>query len=166
MTIWYNKTIVITVSRNYYHLNEHTSEMSSTSNIKVTILLLCYCYILVRNNWSIIQFLRNSREAIYNCKLFLTHPQENINQRIPRSYHKLLNYDNSLRIPSLFNPLSANPTKWSNKLKQFFANLLTICFSVFDHFVGLALKGLKIKFAKMFCIGFCFLLLFCCYYYY
>ena len=35
------------------------------------------------------------------------------------------------------NPLSANPTKWSNTFKQFVGNL-----SVFDHFVGLALKGL------------------------
>ena len=33
-----------------------------------------------------------------------------------------------------FNPLSANPTKWSNILKQL---------SVFDHFVILALKGLS-----------------------
>ena len=31
------------------------------------------------------------------------------------------------------NPLSANPTKWSNTL-----------LSIFDHFVGLALKGLTI----------------------
>ena len=30
----------------------------------------------------------------------------------------------------LINPLSANPTKWSNTLKQL------ICLSVFDHFVG------------------------------
>ena len=42
-----------------------------------------------------------------------------------------------------FNPLSANPTKWSNTLKQFICNLSTNCFSVFDHFAGLALKGLK-----------------------
>ena len=35
------------------------------------------------------------------------------------------------------NPLSANPTKWSNTL------LPTNCLSVFDHFVGLALEGLK-----------------------
>ena len=33
-----------------------------------------------------------------------------------------------------FNTLSANPTKWSN--------LPTHCLNVFDHFVGLALKGL------------------------
>ena len=32
-------------------------------------------------------------------------------------------------------PLSANPTKWSNTLKH--------CFSVFDHFVKLALKELS-----------------------
>ena len=42
-----------------------------------------------------------------------------------------------------FNPLSANPTKWSNTLKQFVGNLPTNCFCAFDHFVILALKGLK-----------------------
>ena len=41
------------------------------------------------------------------------------------------------------NPLSANFTKQSNTLKQFVGILLTNCFSVFDHFVILALKGLK-----------------------
>ena len=35
------------------------------------------------------------------------------------------------------NPLSANPTKWANTLKQFVGNLPTICLSVFDHFVKL-----------------------------
>ena len=39
------------------------------------------------------------------------------------------------------NPLSANPTKWSNTLKQFVGKLPMNCVSVFDHFVGLALKG-------------------------
>ena len=42
------------------------------------------------------------------------------------------------------NPLSANPTKWSNTLKQFVGKLPTNCLCVFDHFVGLALKGLKL----------------------
>ena len=41
------------------------------------------------------------------------------------------------------NSLSVNLTKWSNTLKQFVGNLPTNCFSVFDHFVRLALKGLK-----------------------
>ena len=41
----------------------------------------------------------------------------------------------------IVNPLSANPTKWSNTLnKQFVGNLPTNFLSVFDHFVGLALK--------------------------
>ena len=40
------------------------------------------------------------------------------------------------------NPLNANPTKWSNTLKQFVRNLPTNCLSVFDHFVELAFKGL------------------------
>ena len=37
------------------------------------------------------------------------------------------------------NPLSANPEKWSNTLKQIVGNLPTICLSVFDHFINLAL---------------------------
>ena len=40
------------------------------------------------------------------------------------------------------NSLSANPTKWSNTIKQFVGKLQTNCLSLFDHFVGLALKGL------------------------
>ena len=38
--------------------------------------------------------------------------------------------------------LSVNPTKWSNTLKQFVGNSRRIVLSVFDHFEGLALKGL------------------------
>ena len=42
-----------------------------------------------------------------------------------------------------FNPLSANPAKWSNTLKQFVDNLTTNRLSLFDHFMNLALKGLR-----------------------
>ena len=45
----------------------------------------------------------------------------------------------------IFNPLRANPEKWSNTLKQIVGNLPTICLSVFDHFMNLALKGLTPK---------------------
>ena len=45
----------------------------------------------------------------------------------------------------IFNPLSANPTKWPNTLKQFVAKLPTNCLSVFGHFVNLALKVLIIS---------------------
>ena len=43
------------------------------------------------------------------------------------------------------NPLSANPTKWPNTLKQFVGKLPTNCLSVFGHFVNLALKRSKIS---------------------
>ena len=46
----------------------------------------------------------------------------------------------------IFNPLSANPTKWPNTLKQFVAKLSMNCLSVFDHFLGLALNGLNIPY--------------------
>ena len=42
------------------------------------------------------------------------------------------------------NTLSVNPTKWSNRLKQFIGELPKNCLSLFDHFVGLALKELTI----------------------
>ena len=42
-----------------------------------------------------------------------------------------------------FNPLSANPTKWPNTLKNFVGKLPTNCLSVFGHFVKLAFKGLR-----------------------
>ena len=45
-------------------------------------------------------------------------------------------------LAKIVNPLSANPTKWSDTLKQFVGKLQTNCLSVFDHFVGMALKGL------------------------
>ena len=47
-----------------------------------------------------------------------------------------------------FNPLNANITKWSNTLKQFVGKSPTNYLSVFDHFVGLALKGLINLFSK------------------
>ena len=54
----------------------------------------------------------------------------------------LLNGDLTYYSPVLLNSLSANFTKWSDTLKQFVGNLPTNCLSVFDYFVGLALKGL------------------------
>ena len=41
------------------------------------------------------------------------------------------------------NPFSSKPTKWSNSLNRFVGKLQTNSLSVFDHFEGLALKGLK-----------------------
>ena len=43
------------------------------------------------------------------------------------------------------NPLSANPTKWSNTLKQFAGKLPTNCLLMFGHFVKLVLKVLRVQ---------------------
>ena len=48
-----------------------------------------------------------------------------------------------INITHSVNPLSANPTKWSNTLNQFVGKFPTNCLSVFDYFVKLALKELK-----------------------
>ena len=48
---------------------------------------------------------------------------------------------------STFKPLNAKFIKWPNTLKQFVGKLPTNCFSVFDHFMGLALKGLSFPFS-------------------
>ena len=50
----------------------------------------------------------------------------------------------SATVSMLFNPLSTNITKWPNTPKQFVGKFSMNCLRVFDHFVGLALKGLKI----------------------
>ena len=52
------------------------------------------------------------------------------------SYNILSNLEINLDL------LSANSKKWSDTLKQFVGNLPN-CLSVFEHFVGLALKGLN-----------------------
>ena len=49
----------------------------------------------------------------------------------------------SSRLVKFVNPLSVNPIKWPNTLKQFVGKLQTNCLSVFDHFVNLTLKGLN-----------------------
>ena len=49
------------------------------------------------------------------------------------------------------NALSAKITKWSDTLKQFVGKLPTNCLSVFDNFVGLALKELMTANTKIFC---------------
>ena len=60
--------------------------------------------------------------------------------RISLRYCKMEGNKPSANNKTLLNPLSANPTKWSNTLKQFVGKADQL-FSVFDHFVGLALKG-------------------------
>ena len=63
-------------------------------------------------------------------------------RRICDSLRKMLAFLTTITSAYL-NPLSANPIKWLNTLKQFVGRLLTNCLSVFGHFVNLALKGLR-----------------------
>ena len=58
------------------------------------------------------------------------------------SFYSKLFFTNTKILPINF--LSANLAKWSSTFKQFVGNLSANCLSVFDHFVKLALKGLKV----------------------
>ena len=71
---------------------------------------------------------KSSRLKVFNKK------------QLSESFHKIFREAPVLLFR--FISLSANPTKWSNTLKQFVGNLLANCLSVFKLFVELALKGL------------------------
>ena len=60
-----------------------------------------------------------------------------------KALHKYPKLDLVRSFMTIYNPLSANPRKWSNTLKQFVGKLPTNCLSVFDHFKKFALKRLK-----------------------
>ena len=68
---------------------------------------------------------------------------------VKNSIIQMISENNDLEFDR-FNPLGANPTKSSNTLKQFVCKLPTNCLSLLDHFVGLALKGLKQSLMKLF----------------
>ena len=71
------------------------------------------------------------------CTFFFVEQQAAIYHRLAMTYEVITTQIGDV------NPLSANITKYSKILKQFVGKLLTICLSVFDHFVGLVLTGLK-----------------------
>ena len=66
--------------------------------------------------------------------------KKTLKRTIPNLY-KYLRSDQCANSQLNLNPLCANFTKWSNTLGK----LPTNCLSVFDHFVKLALKGLRIR---------------------
>ena len=78
----------------------------------------------------------NLIKPIHTTGLFLYPTKTSVNQwlYVFSGYRKKMKW---------VNPLSANPTKWSNELQQFVGILPTNSLSVFDHFVRLVLKGLK-----------------------
>ena len=69
-------------------------------------------------------------------------PNINKNVLLDKIEHAYLFYCSNFVV----NPLNANIEKWSNTLKQIVGNLPTICLSVFDHFMNLALKRLIVVF--------------------
>ena len=69
------------------------------------------------------------------CCYFLVKFQANL-QLTKKGHHNRHFPENFVKI---LNPLSANPTKWTNTLKQFVGKLPTNYLSVIGHFVGLAL---------------------------
>ena len=85
----------------------------------------------------------------FNTTLIKVHLKKSLKiSGLPKANFKLKAKENvnkgfSPNCVSTINALSANFTKWSNTLKQFFDKLPTNCLIVFDHFVGLALKGLN-----------------------
>ena len=85
---------------------------------------------------------RNVRKKKELC-LLLYHTSM-VQQTVTKEVHAFFISSHFFNTTSLFNPLSANPAKWSNTLKQFVGNLPTNCLSVFDHFVKLAFKGLML----------------------
>ena len=76
-------------------------------------------------------FIHCTNFSIFNTKKSLL--QQHIEEENTSTYKHL----------QTITPSSANPTKWSNTLKQFVGNLPTNCLSVFHYFVKLVVKELK-----------------------
>ena len=66
-----------------------------------------------------------------------------ITQNISHGIQPFLTRPTLELLTRFINPLSSNPTKWSNTLKQF---VPTYCLSVSKHFSGLAFQGLTFYF--------------------
>ena len=71
---------------------------------------------------------------------------KSLNGVLMKSYYWLL----ELVKTNCVNPLSVNPSKWVNTLKQFVGKLPWSCLYVFDHFVLLA-QGLRMSAFKFLC---------------
>ena len=81
----------------------------------------------------------------FNSNFFIFFPRGRIKIKYQIKYPKMIFFER-------VNPLRVNPTKWSNTLKQFVGKLRTNCLKLFDHFMGLAFKELKIQFRAFICL--------------
>ena len=90
------------------------------------------------------QELNNMTAAFSLCPSFCHALGPNEKEKTERTRFLILLLACLLLQVAYINPLSASPTKWSNTLKQFVGEQPTNCLSVFDYFVGSALKGLTV----------------------
>ena len=86
-----------------------------------------------------------TKESIYvmRCTLKIAEMVFKENKVLFSNLKEHIELNHQMTSKLVFTLLSANPTKWSNRPKQFVCNLQTNFQSVFDHFVGLLLKGLR-----------------------
>ena len=100
------------------------------------------CFLLYRKQISA----NNLHKDLERISKWVTQWKMNFNSDTTKQVQEVIflvaNKKKKVHPPLLFNPLSAKLIKWSNTLKQIVDKLATICLSVFDHFSGLALKGL------------------------
>ena len=104
----------------------------------------CYIKVILKSKSCPAIYLRP--EEGWNWKPLTCKSSQLTNRALrPPQHHSRFKYLHFLRKKKKnhapINPLSDNPTKWSNTLKQFVGKLLMNCLSVFDHFVGLSLKA-------------------------
>ena len=116
--------------------------------------IICYTIVIVTQRFGEIAILLCSLKQVFwkQSAFYIRYLHNNIKMLLMTKVHKnflLLKFVD--RVFLLVNPLNAKFTKWSNILKQFVGKLPTNCLSVFDHFVGLALKGFSLW---MFCMSF------------
>ena len=83
---------------------------------------------------------------ILGYKMFLKWSVQKLYKTVWNSFSVITQKVGNRFLQKLFNPLSANPTKCLNTLKQIVSRFLTNCLSAFDHFVGLVPKGLNSTF--------------------
>ena len=130
------KIETICFTRNIYEKSSGVTSLYSFRQI-------CYCPILST-------FCKQTKSMNLIELLFKGDPwTSNVIRKKDITLYEHISYNWALSIPledirnsevflKWVNPLNANPTKWSNTFKH----LPTSCLSVFDHFLGLVLKGL------------------------
>ena len=114
------------------------------ANLQTFILNLCYFWLSITDILVKITQYWNFSDKLFLPTFFILFPYFIDHWKVAISFCFIYDFIFIQIIHKIpFKPLRANPAKWSNTLKQFVGKLPTNCLSVFEHFVGLALKGLN-----------------------